>query len=477
MDKKWVVATLSTVLAVSLAGCGADNGGNSSSSGSAANGGNPAGAKETSGTGSGEKTKVAYWTPDRHDAEFMKEKIEQFNETNTDNIEVEMTVMGDNYPQAVDIAFASKQAPDVLQINDFQTYYKKGYMAPINDYMSSEMKETFKDSQIENKNTVDGKIYTLPNTGQIWRLIYNKDIFEKAGIASPPKTLDEMVAAAKKITETGKSEGVYGFASPFKSSSGFWRASNTIAGASTNVGIDGYNYKTGQFDFSMYKDIALALRQMNEDGSMLPGVESLDIDPLRAQFAQGKIGMYINHSAEPGVYKDQFPTTENWAAVTVPTTDGTIKGASQIIGGSYIGISADSAHKEAAWKFMEYVYSDGLQSEYYENGYGISLIPTVISSGKKPGIPGIEGFLPKRYDAIYPANPSAITEGSLEGSKWTDAFSAYVFTGGDVDGLIKDLDTRYNASLEKVRASGATNIVADPDFDAAKLQGKLSSEE
>ncbi|MFD2880059.1 ABC transporter substrate-binding protein [Paenibacillus rhizoplanae] len=163
-----------------------------------------------------------------------------------------------------------------------------------------------------------------------------------------------------------KKDGVYGFASPFKSSSGFWRASNTVAGASNTTGIDGYNYKTGQFDFSMYKDIALALRQMNEDGSMLPGVESLDIDPLRAQFAQGKIGMYINHSAEPGVYKDQFPTTANWAAVAVPTTDGTIKGASQIIGGSYIGISADSTHKEAAWKFMEYVYSDSLQSEYYE---------------------------------------------------------------------------------------------------------------
>ena len=40
----------------------------------------------------------------------MKSKIEQFNQTNKDNIEVEMTVMGDNYPQAVDIAFASKQA-------------------------------------------------------------------------------------------------------------------------------------------------------------------------------------------------------------------------------------------------------------------------------------------------------------------------------------------------------------------------------
>ncbi|MDP9698835.1 multiple sugar transport system substrate-binding protein [Paenibacillus intestini] len=466
MVKKWMMTTLSAVLALTVAGCSTDSG-TTKGSETAAGGG-----EQSSG-----KTKVVYWTPDRHDADFMKSKIEQFNQTNKDNIEVEMTVMGDNYPQAVDIAFASKQAPDVFQIDDFQTYYQKGYLAPIDGYMSDAMKATFKDSLIENKNTIDGKVYTLPNTGQIWRLVYNKDIFQKAGIASPPKTIAEMVADAKKITEAGKSEGIYGFASPFKSGSGFWRAANTIAGASTNEGIDGFNYKTGQFDFNMYKSIAQALRQMNQDGSMLPGVESLDIDPLRAQFAQGKIGMYINHSGEPGVYKDQFPTKENWGAAPVPTDDGTIKGASQVIGGSYIGINADSKNKEAAWKFMEYVYSTDLQSEYYEKGYGISLIPAVLSSDKKPSIPGIEGFLPKKYDAIFPANPSVITESSLEGMKWAEAFSAYVFTGGDLDGVIKDLNTRYNAALEKSKAAGLTKIAADPAFDSSKLQGKLSKEE
>lgn len=465
MVKKWMVTTLSALLALSLAGCSADSGTSANSE------------SGTSGENAGGKTKIIYWTPDRHDADFMKSKIDEFNQTNKDNIEVEMTVMGDNYPQAVDIAFASKQAPDVLQVNDFQTYYQKGYLAPIDGYMSDEMKAVFKDSLIENKNTIDGKIYSLPNTGQVWRLVYNKDIFKKAGIESPPKTLAEMVADAKKITEVGKGEGIYGFASPFKSSSGFWRAANTIAGASSNVGIDGYNYKTGQFDFGMYKDIAMALRQMNQDGSMLPGVESLDIDPLRAQFAQGKIGMYINHSGEPGVYKDQFPTKENWAAAPVPTNDGTIKGASQVIGGSYIGINADSANKEAAWKFMEYVYSTDLQSEYYEKGYGISLIPAVLSSDKKPSIPGIEGFLPKRYDAIFPANPSVVTESSLEGTKWGEAFSIFVFTGGDLDAVIEDLDTRYNAALEKTKAAGLTNITADPSFDSSKLQGKLSTED
>ncbi|QYR20313.1 extracellular solute-binding protein [Paenibacillus sp. sptzw28] len=473
MVKKWIAAAVSIGLVFSLAAC-------SSQAGPTGNGGAADQTNEVANTDSSQstaaKTKIKYWTPDRHDAEFMKAKIDAFNKTNTDNIEVEMTVMGDNYPQAVDIAFASKQAPDVLQINDFSTYIQKGYLTPITSYMSEEMKTTFKDSLIQNKNTIGDDIYSLPNTGQTWRLIYNKDLFQQAGIASPPKTLAELVEDAKKLTEAGKSSGAYGFASPFKSGGGFWRAANTIAGASIKTGTEGYNYQTGQFDFGMYKDIAEALRQMDKDGSMLPGVESLDIDPLRAQFAQGKIGMYINHSGEPGVYKDQFPTKVNWAAATVPTLDGTIKGALQVVGGSYIGISADSEHKEAAWKFMEYVYSVDFQKEYYENGYGVSLIPAVLSGGTKPNIPGIEGFLPNKYDAIYPANPSAVTESSLEGMKWSDTFAKYVLTGGNLDAIIQDLNKRYNDSLAKARAAGKTKIEADPGFDATALLGKLAGE-
>lgn len=463
MRKSWLPIVGNALLVLALTAC---------SSNSA-----PDNSTASEGASRGEKTKITYWTPDRHDAEFMQARVDEFNETNKDNIEVEMSVMGDNYPQAVDIGFASKQAPDVLQIDDFQTYVKKGYLTPINDYMSEDMKKTFDPILIENKNEIDGKIYTLPNTGQTWRLIYNEDLFKRAGIEAPPKTLDELVADAKKITEMGKAEGIYGFASPFKGSSGFFRPANTVAPASTNTGVDGYNYVTGEYDFTMYKGIAQALRQMMVDGSMLPGVESLDIDPLRAQFAQGKIGMYFNHSGEPGVYKEQFPTEIKWAAAQPPTEDGTIKGAIQIVGGSYIGISNDSPNKEAAWKFMEYVYSLDLQTAYYENGYGVSLIPAVLEKGKKPEIKGIEGFLPTKYDAIYPANPTPTTESQVEGTKWAEEFAKYVLAGGDLKQVISDLNNRYNAALKMARDSGLTSIGADPSFNAVNLQGQLSKDE
>lgn len=464
MNKKKIAvsAVLGMTMVASLAACGGGQSDQQKSGGA-------------TGAAGGAKTKLTYWTVDRHDADYMKDVIKKFNETNKDNIEVEMTVLADNYNQAVDIAFASNQAPDILRTNDFPSYVKKGYLLPINDLMTDEMKKRYGNLMVEDLNTSDGKIYSLPHTGQYWRLIYNVDLFEKAGIKEPPKTIKEMVEDAKKITEAGKDIGAYGFAENFKNpSSALQRIANPIGSFSGTSVVDGYNYKTGQYDFAAYKPIAEALRQMKQDGSMLPGVESLDIDPLRAQFAAGKIGMYFNHSGEPAVYQSQFPTKVRWAAALPPTVDGSQSGTIAVIAGNYIGINKNTPNKDKAWKFMEYIYNLDFQKDYHEKGFGISIVPDVNAVAKKPSIPGIEGFLPTKFDALYAPTPLSVTEAKVEGIKSGNAITKYMLDGGNVDQMLSDLTTRYNAALEKARAAGDTKIKANPSFDPNKLQGSLA---
>lgn len=466
--KKWLTAGMSVLLAGSMVACGSA-GDTASPSASAGTGSNEA--------ASGGKTKLTYWSIDRHDTDYIKEVIAKFEQQNPD-VTVEYKVMAENYHQSVDIAFSSKQAPDIFRIDasNVPTWNKKGYLEPLDNYMSAEMKEKFKTLLVNEKNTVDGKIYTLPNIGQFWRLVYNVDLFEKAGIKEPPKTLDEMVATAKKLTEVGKAEGAYGFAGNFKGGSAFDRIANQIATLSTNVGNEGFNFQTGQFDFGVFKETAQALRQIKQDGSMLPGSESLDVDSLRAQFAQGKIGMYFNHSGEPGVYQFQFPTKIRWAGALPPTVDGKQNGAVHVIAGSYIALGKESPNKEKAWKLMEMIYSDDVQTAYHEKGYGVSVLPSVNAKAKAPNVPSIEGFLPTKFDAIYPATPIVITEGRVEGMKKSDVFTKYIFDPSEMnlDQAIEDLNKRYNAALEKSKAAGDTKAAADPSFDAAKLQGSLA---
>lgn len=81
--------------------------------------------------------------------DYMQEQVDKYNATNTDNIEVEMKVMADNYNQAVEVAFASNQAPDIFKNYDFQTYVSKGYFAPLDQLLSKDFLAKFDGLLIE----------------------------------------------------------------------------------------------------------------------------------------------------------------------------------------------------------------------------------------------------------------------------------------------------------------------------------------
>src|SRR3954453_7793411 len=54
----------------------------------------------------------------------------------------------------------------------------------------------------------DGKLNVLPMNQGLFILFWNKELFQQAGVQGPPKTYDEMMAAAQKLTD--KSKGIYG---------------------------------------------------------------------------------------------------------------------------------------------------------------------------------------------------------------------------------------------------------------------------
>jgi multiple sugar transport system substrate-binding protein len=428
-------------------------------------------ADSGSSTASAQKKVIKYWTDDRHDQEYIKELITKFNTTNTDNIEVELTVMSENYNQSVDIAFSSNQAPDLLRVKGTNTelFVKKGYLTPIDTYVNDDMKKKFSTLLLDGVNTFDGKLYSLPNTGVTLRLVYNKELFDKAGIAKPPASLQEMVDAAKKITEVGKKDGIYGFALNFKNpKSAFDRSVREILSLSGHQGL-GFDVKTGKFDFAPYAEVMTYFKQMYDNGSIIPGAETLDIDPLRAQFAAGKIGMYLSFSTEPGVYKDQFPTQIKWAGALAPTLDGKINGTSEIVSaGTWLGINNKSANKDAAWKFMQYMHGDEILTTYHEKGFGISIVPSIVEKAKNADIPGMEGFLISKMDSMWPVSPTVTPEGANYG----DTFFKYMLTGGDLKKITEDLNTRYNAALAKDVEKGSVKVAPNPTFDPSKLQGK-----
>lgn len=322
LKKAMALAMTGALAASSLTACssGKDSG---STTQAEASGGTE---KETGAASSDEKTVINIWSKDRHDATYVQAKVDEYNKTNTDNIEVVYTLYTDNYKQAVDMAAQNGELPDILvqQNQVFDSYFLNDQWADLYQFMDDDMKEYFADVITPGYNEIDGKLYFIPTTGSTCRLFYNTEIFERVGIENPPATLEEMVEDAKLITSQLKSEGIYGFAQNMKSASSALNRS-MIVGLQRETGMPwGYDFAKGEYNFNNWADTLNLWKELLSEECAFPGCESLDIDPLRTQFAAGKIGMYFSYSAaEPGVYENQFPMdSSKWNAAPIPTAGG-----------------------------------------------------------------------------------------------------------------------------------------------------------
>lgn len=414
---------------------------------------------------------IVLWTGQRADAAYRDAMLKEYNEKNPDT-NVKMEIFTENYATTLELAFTSKQAPDIFQVvNNAQYYVERNMLMPLDDFITDDFKARFGDLySIDQVNSVDGKMYTLTERGITYRLLYNKDIFEQAGIAAPPKTMDEVYEDAKIITEWGKSQGIYGFAMQLKNPAVV--GERVIDQIGFRNGISAYNYQEGTYDYSVMKPVLEPLKKMYEEQIMFPGAEGLDSDPLRTQFAAGKIGMYIYGNWEPTIYagNGQFPAQCNWSAVPIPGigTDKPVGRSDIKNAGKSWGIASTCENPEEAWKYIEYILSDDYMKGYHEQGYGTVIIPSVVEIASAPDIPGAQEFgMSDDLDMIWPVRPD--TAGlKMEGKNAYDVYASIILGVTDIDEGLNDLTKRYNAGLEQSIKDGVVKQVIIPDFTPGK---------
>lgn len=429
--------------------------------------------KEVKKEADGGKIVINIWSKDRHDATYVQEKVDEFNSANSDNIQVNYQLYTDNYVQAIDMAVQSGELPDILvqQNQMFDKYVNVGQWANLYDFMDDGMKEYFKDVIYPGYNELDGKLYFIPTSGTTCRLFYNKEIFDRVGIKEPPKTLEEVVDYARLITSQLSGEGIYGFAENMKSASSGLQRSMCV-GLERETGMErGYDFARGEYDFTPWADTLKLWKELLADDCAFPGCESLDIDPLRTQFAAGKIGMYMSYShAEPGVYQNQFPMdSDKWDCCPIPTVGGKVVGKQYFEGtGGYV-LNAKSPNLEEAFK----VYKDIFATEeylvgYYEGGYGVSILPSVIAKAK----PGVD-FRDKKWllisdmDALLPKPPhNAFASGMIvEGEDMYKTCESIYYGDADIDSTLKDLTGRYNKAYQEAIKNGTGYEIRIDDYD------------
>ncbi|MEU1087744.1 extracellular solute-binding protein [Streptomyces sp. NPDC005576] len=115
----------------------------------------------------------------------------------------------DGIGEKITAALASKDAPDVIEVGNTQVaqYAQSGGVLDLSDRVA-ELKGADWLPGLAEPGKVDGKQYGIPWYAANRVVIYNKDLFAKAGVTAPPATREEWLEITGKLDKDG-TQGIY----------------------------------------------------------------------------------------------------------------------------------------------------------------------------------------------------------------------------------------------------------------------------
>src|SRR3954447_10519727 len=186
--RRIALMTATAVSILAIAGCGGDDG---SSSG-------------TPAKYDGKPVTITFWSPyTARELGVFKSVVDDFHKSHP-TITVK-TVGGINDDKIV-AATRGGSPPDLAlsqSTDNTGAFCGSGAWIDLTDYMSRDnvdVKSFPKAAQ--DYTTFDNKRCALPVLADVYGLYYNKTMFKQAGISSPPKTMAQLDADAKKLTQT-----------------------------------------------------------------------------------------------------------------------------------------------------------------------------------------------------------------------------------------------------------------------------------
>lgn len=387
-------ATALAVAAITLAGCGFGNKSNNSSS---------------SDGGSGGTTTIALLVPSYSDntKSIWEGLISDFESANP-GIKVTLEVQSwDNINDVIRTKVQSNKAPDILNIDAYSGFAKEGLLYPADQIASPETIADFQDSFKQNA-SIDGTQYGLPLIASARALFYNKDLFSKAGIAAPPKTWDELLADATKISKLGG--GVYGYGMPLGKEEAQAETSIWTFGAGGSW-TDG---KKITVNTPQNLEAVQYMKKVIDAKATEPDPGATDRTPLINVFIQGKIGMIEALPPTIGQIQEKNPSL-NYATTAIPTKDGqpvTLGVADHLM----VFKNGDNAAKKAAdKKFIDFFFKTPNYLKFVDKE---GFLPTTKSGAEQTANKEkFKTFLDEMPNAkFYPSNNPAwqATQGAIQ---------------------------------------------------------------
>ncbi|WP_154793356.1 sugar ABC transporter substrate-binding protein [Occultella kanbiaonis] len=271
--------------------------------------------------------------------------------------------------------------------------------------------------------TYDGALYGMPWYAGVRSIIYNRDLFEAAGITETPTNWEELTAAVEALKASDPD--VIPFPIPGDSQYSaypfIWGAGGEIATESDGTwtaaldspeAIEGLEYYTG-----------LAL----EHGSSTAAADTWNEADALTAFEQGNVGMIVAGNWTVGrIAQDAPDLMESIGAFPIPSRDGGPAGS--FLGGSHLGVWADSDQQELGWEFIELMSTGQAAADWSEQtGYfpGQASALAEIAADEDPLV---APFAQQMLEAgrSVPLTPAF---GQIQGAKTVEAMVQNILTG------------------------------------------------
>ncbi len=316
--------------------------------------------------------------------------LEEAYEAANPNVDIEMVDLGSaDYMTVLATELSGTGSDfDVVTIKDvpgYATLVQKNTLEPLDSYISAAGIDLSKFGGVDKQVTVDGSLYELPFRNDFWVVFYNKDIFDRAGVAYPTNdmTFEEYDALAKQVTDTTFGAQVYG------THYHTWRSAVQLFGV-----LDGKNsILSGNYDFfKPYYEMILG----QEDAQVCRNFADLSAEGLHysAAFSGGDVAMmnmgswYIStmmSSLASGEYDSSL--CGNWGMVKYPHAEGVEPGSTL---GTITGLAVTTVadDKQAAFDFVNWVSGEEGAKVMAETGN----FPALMNDEIANIISGLEGF-------------------------------------------------------------------------------------
>ncbi len=392
MKKKIVASLLVAAMAVSmLAGCGDNKDANTSKEDNSKkeqqeetqksdgnNSDDDSNAGEEQASGEDVTIKLFSNLPDRKNGQGLVEQtiIDEYMEANQ-NVTIEVEALDEEAYKTKFKAYAMDGMPDVVSIWGQPSFLDEvldaGVLAELSEDDYADYK--FIAGSLEGFKK-DGKLYGLPRNTDIQIIYYNQKMFDDNGW-TVPATYDELLTLCGTIKDAG--------ITPMAMDGGDgWPMATFLTDILVKVAGTDYAdiisnaISTGDFTAPEIKQATQLLVDSAAAGMFQTGYDSQDYGTAMNLFTNGQAAMFCMGSWEASMALNEdiaAEVRENICAFTMPTVADGKGGAKDIAawnGGGY-AVSADSAVKEEAIKFLNYMYQPDKLSKYgWENGVGMS---------------------------------------------------------------------------------------------------------